>query len=150
MLVLRGLTIVSLPVRWPPAAVPGPNEAADPMSVLSGKTATILIVDDDPQVREIVSEILLDFGHRVMAAGGGIEALQMLDDTPGIELVITDVRMPDISGLELAARATRVRDDLKVILISGYFLAQDIGIRVLHKPFRMTELQAAIEEELAV
>ena len=113
------------------------------------KPATILVVDDDPEVREIVSEILSDFGHSVVAASGGIEALRVLDETPGIDLVITDVRMPDISGLELAARATRERRDLKVILISGYFLAQDTGIRMLHKPFRMTELQAAVEAELA-
>ena len=119
------------------------------MSSLSTKTATILIVDDDPHVREIVGEILVDFGHHVVIAGGGIEALQRLDDTPGIDLVITDVRMPDISGLELAARAMRGHDGLKIILISGYFLAQDIGMRVLHKPFRMTELQAAVEAELA-
>ncbi|MGH7043328.1 MAG: response regulator [Acetobacteraceae bacterium] len=119
------------------------------MPLPSTKTATILVVDDDPQVREIVSEILGDFGHLVVAAGGGIEALRLLDETPDIDLVITDVRMPDISGLELAARATRGRHGLKVILISGYFLAQDTGIRVLHKPFRMTELQAAVEAELA-
>jgi CheY-like chemotaxis protein len=119
------------------------------MLLPSGKVATILVVDDDPEVREIVSEILGDFGHCVVAAGGGIEALRMLEETPNIDLVITDVRMPDISGLELAARATRERRDLKVILISGYFLAQDTGIRVLRKPFRMTELQAAVEAELA-
>ena len=113
------------------------------------QAATILVVDDDPHVREIVAEILSDFGHSVVAAGGGIEALQMLDETPGIQLVITDVRMPDISGLDLATRARRERDHLKVILISGYFLAQDIGLRVLRKPFRMTELQAAVEAELA-
>ena len=142
------LYICVAPRPGPRAAASGPNEAADPMPIPSPRIATILIVDDDPQVREIVAEILGDFGHRVVAAGGGIEALQVLDDTPGIELVITDVRMPDISGLELAARATRARDGLKVILISGYFLDPDIGMRVLHKPFRMTELQAAVEAEL--
>ena len=119
------------------------------MSLARPKIATILVVDDDPQVRAIVSEILGDFGHAVLAASGGIDALRLLDETPDIDLVITDVRMPDISGLELAARARRMRHDLKVILISGYFLGQDTGIRVLHKPFRMTELQAAVEAELA-
>lgn len=128
---------------------PGPNEAPALTSIPSTKAATILVVDDDPQVREIVTEILGDFGHSVVAAGGGVEALRLLDETPTIDLVITDVRMPDISGLELATRARRERNDLKVILISGYFLAQDIGLRVLLKPFRMTELQAAVEAELA-
>ena len=119
------------------------------MSIPPAKTATILVVDDDPQVREIVSELLGDFGHSVLVAGGGIEALQVLDEVPAIELVITDVRMPDISGLELAARAKRERGDLKVILISGYFLAHDTGLRLLRKPFRMTELRAAVDAELA-
>ncbi|MDE2583193.1 MAG: response regulator [Rhodospirillales bacterium] len=119
------------------------------MPTLAPKAATILVVDDDPQVREIVSEILGDFGHTVVAAGGGVEALRLLDETPAIDLVITDVRMPDISGLELASRAQRERADLKVILISGYFLAADVGLTVLRKPFRMSELQAAVDAELA-
>ncbi|MDE2007922.1 MAG: response regulator [Rhodospirillales bacterium] len=112
------------------------------------RTATILVVDDDPEVREIVAEILEDYGHRVLPADGGAEALRILEDRPEIELVITDVRMPDISGLELAARARRAREGLKVILISGYFMAQDVGMRVLLKPFRMSELQDAVLAEL--
>ena len=119
------------------------------MSITSAKMATILVVDDDPAVRAIVAEILGDFGHQVLGAGGGIEALGLLESTPTIDLLITDVRMPDISGLELAARARRERDGLRVILISGYFLAANVGLRVLRKPFRMIELQAAVEAELA-
>ena len=45
-------------------------------------TATILVVDDDPEVREIVSDILLDYGHQVLAAGGGSEALRLIEATP--------------------------------------------------------------------
>ena len=119
------------------------------MSITSAKMATILVVDDDPAVRAIVAEILGDFGHQVLGAGGGIEALGLLESTPTIDLLITDVRMPDISGLELAARARRERDGLRVILISGYFLAANVGLRVLRKPFRMIELQAAVDAELA-
>ena len=112
------------------------------------RTATILVVDDDPEVREIVSDILLDYGHQVLAADGGTEALRLIDATPGIDLMITDVRMPDISGLELAARARRAREGLRVILISGYFPGADVGARVLLKPFRMAELHAAVQAEL--
>ena len=115
----------------------------------SPRTATILLVDDDPEVREIVSDILIDYGHRVFAADGGASALRLLEDTPEIELMITDVRMPDISGLELAARARRARDGIRIILISGYFLAHDVGMRVLLKPFRMGELQDAVQAELS-
>ncbi|MGC8476673.1 MAG: response regulator [Acetobacteraceae bacterium] len=125
----------------PPVSAPVPH-------VHPPRTATILVVDDDPEVREIVAEILLDYGHQVLAAAGGADALRLIEATPGIELMITDVRMPDISGLELAARARRSRDGLRVILISGYFPGADAGARVLLKPFRMAELHAAVQAEL--
>ncbi len=113
-------------------------------------TATILIVDDDLEVREIVAEFLADFGHRVLQASGGMEALRLLANRPDVDLVITDVRMPDLSGIELAERATRERDDLKVILISGFFVSQQVGRRILRKPFRMRELEDAVRSELAL
>lgn len=113
------------------------------------ENATILVVDDDPEVREIVAEFLIDAGHRVLQAGGGLEALRMLSDTEGVDLVITDVRMPDISGIELAERITRERHGLKVILISGFFVAKETGRRLLRKPFRMKELEEAVQAELA-
>jgi CheY-like chemotaxis protein len=109
----------------------------------------VLIVDDDPEVREIVAEFLSDFGHRVLQANGGTEALDLLARNLDIKLVITDVRMPDISGIELADLATRSRPDLKIILISGFFVSQKVGRRVLRKPFRMKELEEAIQAELA-
>ncbi len=116
----------------------------------AGRTenATIMVVDDDPHVRTIVAEFLADSGYRVLEAGGGREALRMLADTPGIDLVITDVRMPDLSGLELAEMATHGRSDLKVILISGYFVSRQVDLRVLKKPFRMQELAEAVRDEL--
>ena len=119
------------------------------MSQAGPRTATILVVDDDPEVRDIVTEILADFGHQVLPADGGIEALRLIEATPAIELMITDVRMPDISGLELAARARRAREGMKVILISGFFPGQNVGARVLLKPFRMAELHEAVQAELA-
>jgi hypothetical protein len=112
-------------------------------------STTIMVVDDDPEVREIVAEFLADSGHQILQAGGGEEALQVLADTPEVNLMITDVRMPDISGLDLAEQVTRERHGLKVILISGYFVAEKVGRRVLHKPFRMQELEQAVREELA-
>lgn len=111
--------------------------------------ATIVVVDDDPEVREIVAEFLADSGHHILQAGGGQEALKILADTPEVDLVITDVRMPDISGIDLAEMVTRDHHALKVILISGYFVADRVGRRVLHKPFRMQELEKAVQEELA-
>jgi len=56
--------------------------------------------------------------------------------------------MPDMSGIELANIVTQRRRDLKVILISGYFVAQQVERRFLRKPFRMRDLEAAVREEL--
>jgi CheY-like chemotaxis protein len=81
----------------------------------------LLIVDDDPEVRSIVAEFLVDFGYRVVQANGGREALDLLAHHPDLRMIISDVRMPDMSGIELADIATRRQHDLKIILISGYF-----------------------------
>ena len=109
----------------------------------------ILVVDDDPDVRVVMAEFLEDFGCSVVQAGGGTEALRVLDAHPRLDLIITDIRMPDMSGLELAELATQHRSDLKVILTSGYFLPQQVPRRFLRKPFRMKELEAAVRAELA-
>lgn len=111
--------------------------------------ATILVVDDDAEVREIVAEFLTDAGHHVLQADGGQAALRVIKEAAHVDLLITDVRMPDISGIELAERITRDHDDLKVILISGYFVARETRLRLLRKPFRMKELEAAVQAELA-
>lgn len=108
----------------------------------------ILVVDDDEEVRLIVAEFLEDFGYDVIQADGGIAALGLLDAHPSIRLVITDIRMPDMSGLELADIATARQSELKVILISGYFRETQVTRPFLRKPFRMRDLQAAVRAEL--
>lgn len=124
----------------------------NPETVLakSGPTdpATLMIVDDDPEVRIVVAEFLEDFGYRVLQASGGEEALDLLARTPDLRMIITDIRMPDMSGIELADLATQRHRDLKVILISGYFVSQNVERRFLRKPFRMRDLEAAVRAEL--
>jgi len=107
-----------------------------------------MIVDDDPEVRIVVAEFLEDFGYRVLQADGGAQALEVLERTPDLRMIITDIRMPDMSGIELADVATQRRQDLKIILISGYFVSQQVSRRFLRKPFRMRELEAAVRAEL--
>ena len=110
--------------------------------------AKLLIVDDDPEVRIIVAEFLEDFGYRVLQAEGGAQALELLAHTPDLRMIISDIRMPDMSGIELADIATQRQRDLKIILISGYFVSQQVDRRFLRKPFRMKELEAAVRAEL--
>ena len=120
-----------------------------PQSAQQADRAKLMIVDDDPEVRVVVAEFLEDFGYEVIQASGGREALELLERTPDLRMMITDVRMPDMSGIELADVATQRRCDLKVILISGYFVSQRIERRFLRKPFRMRDLEAAVRAELA-
>lgn len=108
----------------------------------------LMIVDDDPEVRVIVAEFLEDFGYRVLQADGGAQALDLLARTSDLRMIISDIRMPDMTGIELADIATQRRRDLKVILISGYFVSQQVERRFLRKPFRMKELEAAVRAEL--
>jgi CheY-like chemotaxis protein len=108
----------------------------------------ILVVDDDQEVREILAETLVEFGYGVVQAGSGEEALPLLESRMDIGMLITDVRMPGMSGLELAELARQRDSRLKVIVISGYFLPQPIADRFLKKPFHMHELASAVRAEL--
>jgi CheY-like chemotaxis protein len=108
----------------------------------------ILIVDDDPEVRSIVAEFLEDLGYDVLQARGGAQALDLQERTSNLRMIITDIRMPDMSGIELAKLATQRQKDLKIILMSGYFVSQQVERRFLRKPFRMRDLETAVREEL--
>ncbi len=101
--------------------------ARDTNGVASKATATILVVDDEPEVREVIAEFLSEFGYRVVQAADGAEALRVLAMTPKLDLIVSDVRMPGISGIELAEQATRDRHGLKVILISGFFIQEKVA-----------------------
>lgn len=114
----------------------------------SHSLASILVVDDDADVREVIAETLAGFGYGVLQAASGEEALPVLAERHDIRVLITDVRMPGMSGFELAARARRMFGDLRVIITSGYFLPQPIAERFLKKPFRMHELASAVRAEL--
>ena len=108
----------------------------------------ILVVDDEEEVREILAEALEDFGYAVVTAASGEEALPMLGNGRDIEMVITDVRMPGMSGLQLAEEIRHRWPTVKVVLISGYFLPQAVQQRFLKKPFHMKELASIVRAEL--
>jgi CheY-like chemotaxis protein len=94
--------------------------------------------------------MLEELGYVVTRAANADEALQKLEAVPDLEVMVTDVRMPGMSGLELAELAGQRRRNLKIVVISGYFLPQPIHRRFLQKPFRTQDLDAAIQAELAI
>ena len=116
---------------------------------LANRAHMILLVDDDDDVRETSADMLGELGYDVIQASNGQDALAILTQYPDLEIMVTDIRMPGMSGLELSDYARDIRKDLKVILVSGYFVPQPIMDRFLQKPFRTHELDQAIRAELA-
>ncbi len=116
----------------------------------TAKAQVILLVDDDEAVRETSADMLQEIGYIVLRARGGDEALTLLEKHHEIDVMVTDVRMPGMSGLELSDIARRRFAGLKVILISGYFAPQLISRRFLQKPFRIRDLDQAIRAERTV
>lgn len=116
--------------------------------------ATILVVEDDADVRIAVVQVLELSGYRVLSARDGPEALCVLDENPGIELVFSDLVMPQgMSGLELVRKAQRTRPDLKILLTSGYSawaVLEDSAseLPMIKKPYRLAEVVQRVSEVL--
>jgi CheY-like chemotaxis protein len=113
--------------------------------------ATILVAEDDVNVLEIIRGALTEAGHRVLFARDGHEALSLIERESGIAFLLTDVVMPNgLSGVDLATEALRRRQDLRVLLISGYprdELSRQGGIgpfELLPKPFDTRSLVAKV------
>ena len=115
---------------------------------LAADETTILVVDDEQEVREIIAEGLELAGYNVLQAKSGEDALQILDRRPDLRLVVSDVRMPGISGIELAKSIFATGRQLKIILISGFFMSETLNIPCLLKPFRMAELEQVVAAQL--
>jgi two-component system cell cycle sensor histidine kinase/response regulator CckA len=121
-------------------------------------TETILLVDDEPHVSSILAEVLGEHGYHVLTAGSAEQALSMMHaQGERIDLVISDLKMPGLDGLELARKIRRARPELKVIIISGHFdedpaakHARDHATvaAYLPKPFTSQSLTRAIREAL--
>jgi CheY-like chemotaxis protein len=113
---------------------------------------TVLVVDDDEEVRAVTVAALENVGLEVIEAESGREALQVLDSPQPIDMVVTDVVMPGISGFRVARDAERRRPGIKVLVTSGYagglVDAQLPAERFLSKPFRLRELQLKVERLL--
>jgi CheY-like chemotaxis protein len=109
---------------------------------------TILVVDDDAQVRDLVSEYLRDFGYLVIEAPGAREALRVLERHETPDLMITDIRMPEMTGIELAAAVEQRGQPMKIIFMSGYSSANSVREPLLRKPFRLAELETAVRAQL--
>jgi CheY-like chemotaxis protein len=102
------------------------------------KKIAVLVVEDMPQVRATAVSIMQDLGCAVFDAYNGQQALKLLQAHPEIQVLFADVRMPGMSGTELAEAAQRLRPDLRIVLTSGYVGPQDVpaDIPFVPKPWR--------------
>jgi PAS domain S-box-containing protein len=131
------------------------SELEKPTKDLRGHE-TVLIVEDNVQVKNLVHEILKTRGYKVLMAENGREAMTLLaaHDAP-VDLLLTDVIMPEINGKELFARITKKRPDMKVLYMSGYTAnviahhgVLDEKVQFIQKPFSATTLAAKAREVL--
>ncbi len=106
----------------------------------------VLVVEDVPQVRATAVRIMQDLGYTVFDAYNGHQALKLLQAHPEIMVLFTDVRMPGMSGTELAEAAQRLRPDLKIVLTSGYVGPKDVpaDITFVPKPWRVDAIAEAV------
>jgi DNA-binding response OmpR family regulator len=118
--------------------------------------SVILLVDDDPDVRLLTRTFLEHEGYSVFSSGDAERAVQIFRSVPQIDLLVTDLYMPGRSGMELARELKAIRNDVRVLLISGGALEvkqaaglQEEGWSFLAKPFRLPELLAAVHRILA-
>jgi two-component system cell cycle response regulator CpdR len=100
----------------------------------------VLVVDYEPLILDVTASMLEDLGCEVITAAGGNEALEKLFADQRIDILITDINMPCMNGYELAQKAKRMRERLKVILLSGR--EQDgSGFPLVRKPFLAQDLR---------
>ncbi len=110
---------------------------------------TVLVVDDDPNVLDVIASMLEDLGCEVVRAATGSEALATLASNEKISILITDINMPGMDGHELAERAVRTRPALKVLQLSGRERRRD-AFPMIRKPFSEDDLAHVMQETTGV
>ena len=138
-------------IDLPAEPTPRPRETA-----IQRGTETVLLVEDEPLVRDIAKSALSDQGYQVLEAEHGEEALVVAREHGAeIQLVLTDVVMPKMGGRELVEQLRKVRPAIRVLYMSGYTAAsideQDVvepGTSFLRKPFALAEMLGKVREVL--
>ena len=133
----------------PPDDEPPPSESRAPV----GNGETVLVVEDDAQVRSYSTEAVSELGFRVLAAADAEEALRLLDRNPEIAVLFTDVGLPGMNGRRLAEEAVRRRSELKLLFTTAYARNAivhhgllDRGVHLLPKPFTFDALARKLRE----
>ncbi len=117
--------------------------------------AKILLAEDDSAMRQFIAGALERAGHDVTTAENGLLALTILEKDPSFALLLTDIVMPEIDGIELSSKALKLLPDLKIIFITGFAAmaiagsgANDGAHKVISKPFHLGKLVDEVEQIL--
>ncbi len=132
-----------------------PTSSVLEIAPIRSSRPTVLAVDDESTVLELVLEVLHELGCDARSASLGTEALSHVVQSPDIDLLITDIRMPGISGFELAEQIREIRPNLPVLFMTGYASEFERGVTLgphtalLIKPFSLAKLGTTIRQLLA-
>jgi len=132
-----------------------PPSQPDSLTTPHSKGETILVAEDERRVRESCRRILESLGYRVLTAPNGREALQTYRSTGSIDLVLTDMVMPEMSGKDLIQELRKADPPPRIVAMTGYVLAQDLrelkavgNLDVIQKPLDVNTLARAIRQAL--
>jgi PAS domain S-box-containing protein len=127
--------------------LPAINEVSAESINPKDTTEKVLVVDDEPDVMDVAAALFRSIGYEVYTANNGFDALEILQRSTDIDVLFSDVMMPNMNGIELATRARSLRPNMKILLASGYPLPalkaqhRDIGdFSFMTKPYRLAEL----------
>jgi CheY-like chemotaxis protein len=116
----------------------------------------VMVVEDEERVRAFSVDALRELGYKVVETANATEALRLIESGEKIDLLFTDIMMPDMSGRQLSELALRARPNLRVLFTSGYTGSQVMGDRafdtrgLLPKPFSLEQLASKVREALDV
>jgi CheY-like chemotaxis protein len=142
-------TTVKLMLRRAEAA--GPCEVEEAPELAMGRGETVLVVEDDPTVRLLMVDVLDELGYRHIEVPDGQAAVPILQSRQRIDLLLTDVGLPNLNGRQVAEIGRQSRPDLKVLFVTGYAEKAAVrqgflepGMEMLMKPFALEALAAKI------
>jgi len=116
--------------------------------------AKILVVDDETKIREILSEFFGKMGFEVIQAGGGQEGIERLKSDPQIDLMILDMKMPEVTGIDVLKAKSALNDQRPVILLTGTVSQDNIEVLgfsmddVIYKPFDLFLILGMVKKKL--
>ena len=131
-----------------------PDRVRDPDEALPRQRGLrALVVDDDDRVRAVTADTLRDMGYEVLEADGGAVALDMIEGGAAVDVLVADFAMPGMNGADLARRATAVRPDLPVLIVTGFADLAAIAHlgeeRIVQKPYRASEIERKLSALLS-